>query len=37
MPTDKHLFDLSKYPKHLKFFDPGNEKVIDKIKMRPEF
>ena len=29
---DKHLFDLIKYPKDLKFFDPGNEKVIGKMK-----
>ena len=28
----KHLFDLSNYPKHSKFLDPVNEKVIDKMK-----
>ena len=29
---DKHLFDLSNYPKDSKFFDPVNEKVIGKMK-----
>ena len=29
---DKHLFDLSNYPKDSKFFDPDNEKVIGKMK-----
>ena len=28
----KHLFDLSSYPKDLKFFDPVNKKVISKMK-----
>ena len=28
----KHLFDLSNFPKDSKFFDPVNEKVIDKMK-----
>ena len=28
----KHLFDLSNYSKDSKFFDPVNEKVIDKMK-----
>ena len=26
------MFDLSNYPKDSKFFDPGNEKVIGKMK-----
>ena len=26
------MFDLRKYPKDSKFFDPVNEKVIDKMK-----
>ena len=29
---DKHLFDLSNYPKDSKFFDPVNEKVIGIMK-----
>ena len=29
---DKHLFDLSNYPKDSKFFYPVNEKVIGKMK-----
>ena len=29
---DKHLFDVSNYPKDSKFFDPDNEKVIGKMK-----
>ena len=29
---DKHLFDLSNYPKDSKFFDPVNENVIGKMK-----
>ena len=29
---DKHLFDLSNYPKDSKFFDTVNEKVIGKMK-----
>ena len=29
---DKHLLDLSNYPKDSKFFDPSNEKFIDKMK-----
>ena len=29
---NKHLFDLSNYPKDSKFFDPVNEKVIGKMK-----
>ena len=27
---DKHLFDLSNYPKDSKIFDPDDEKVIVK-------
>ena len=29
---DKHLFDLSNYPKDSKFFDSVNEEVIGKMK-----
>ena len=29
---DKHLFDLSNYPKDSKIFDPDDEKVIGKMK-----
>ena len=29
---DKHLLDLSNYPKDSKFFTPVNEKVICKMK-----
>ena len=29
---DKHLFDLSNYPKDSEFFNPANEKVIGKMK-----
>ena len=29
---DKHLFDLSIYPKDAKLFDPNNEKVVGKTK-----
>ena len=30
--NDKHLFNLSSYPKDSKYFDPVNEKVIGKMK-----
>ena len=30
--NDKHLFNLSNYPKDSKYFDPVNEKVIGKMK-----
>ena len=29
---NKHLFDLGNYSNDSKFFDPGNEKVIGKMK-----
>ena len=29
---DKHLFDLSNYPKDSKFFDSVNEEIIGKMK-----
>ena len=29
---EKNLFDFSDYPLNLKFFDPVNKKVIDKMK-----
>ena len=29
---NKHLFDLSNYPKDSKFFDSANEVVIAKVK-----
>ena len=32
----KHLFDLSNFPKDLKFFYIGNKKVIGKMKDMPE-
>ena len=32
----KHLFDVSNYPKDSKFFDETNEKVIGKMKVESE-
>ena len=32
---DKYLFNLSNYPKDSKFYYPGNEKVIGKMKDEP--
>ena len=29
---NKHLFDLSDFPKDSKFYDPSNEKVVGKMK-----
>ena len=33
---DKHLFDLSNYPKDSKFFNPADEKAISKMKDVPQ-